>query len=74
MIDTRELERILGNREPIVPGRYVMMGEPARVGPVASEHDEPQIEFVREGDRVRAIDVTCTCGERIRVRCLYEDA
>jgi hypothetical protein len=33
--------------------------------------DQPLIELVREGDVVRAIDVTCPCGCRIRVLCEY---
>ncbi len=33
---------------------------------------EPRIELIREGDMVRAIEIICSCGERIRVRCDYE--
>jgi hypothetical protein len=33
--------------------------------------DEPRIELIREGDLIRAIDVTCSCGKRIRLVCEY---
>jgi hypothetical protein len=31
----------------------------------------PTVEAVREGDKVVRLIVTCTCGERIEVDCLY---
>jgi hypothetical protein len=34
--------------------------------------DEPILEVVREGDVVRALDIICSCGQRIRVLCDYE--
>jgi hypothetical protein len=33
---------------------------------------KPQIELVREGGVVRAIDVICGCGERLRIVCEYD--
>jgi hypothetical protein len=32
---------------------------------------EPQVEVVKEGDRVVRLIVTCTCGERVELECLY---
>ncbi len=29
------------------------------------------VELVKEGDKVVRLIVTCTCGERIEVECLY---
>ncbi len=62
----------------VVPGRKVLVEEgPAAVmvGPArALAHAcAPQVELVRDGDIIRAIDVTCTCGEKIRLRCSYDD-
>ncbi|MFA6286567.1 MAG: hypothetical protein WC661_04215 [Opitutaceae bacterium] len=34
-------------------------------------HDANQIECVREGDRITRLVVTCACGERIEIDCLY---
>lgn len=31
----------------------------------------PQIDCVRQGDRVTRLVVTCGCGERIEIDCLY---
>lgn len=32
---------------------------------------EPQVEVVKEGDKVVRLIVTCTCGERVEIECLY---
>ena len=58
----------------VVPGHRVQVtGEMARVG-VPGQHPahEPRIELIREGDEVRAIDVTCPCGQRVRLQCVYD--
>jgi hypothetical protein len=57
----------------VVPGRCVQVsGETARVGvPGAANLSEPRVELIRQGDVIQAIDVTCTCGKRIRLRCVY---
>lgn len=31
----------------------------------------PTVEAVKEGDRIVRLVITCTCGERIEVDCLY---
>ncbi len=31
----------------------------------------PQIECVRQGDRITRLVVVCACGERIEIDCLY---
>lgn len=57
----------------VVPGRCVRLsGETARVVIPRPAGGEPHIELVREGNLIKAIDVTCTCGQRIRLRCVYE--
>jgi len=48
-------------------------GEAVRVGaPVAPPKPQPTLELVREDGVVRAIDITCGCGEKIRVVCEYD--
>ena len=32
---------------------------------------EPKVQLVREGGVIREIDVICSCGEVIRIRCDY---
>lgn len=56
----------------IIPGRCVRLsGEAARVSVPGTPGAEPRVELIRAGDVVQAIDVTCTCGQRIRIRCDY---
>jgi len=60
--------------EPIVVGQRVKVsGESVRVGaPIHAGHGhEPKIQLIREEGVIRAIDVTCSCGEKIRIRCEY---
>ena len=37
----------------------------------ADEHGTT-VELVKDGNVVRAIDVTCSCGQKTRVWCVYE--
>jgi hypothetical protein len=37
----------------------------------ASPASGPSVECVKQGDKVVRLIVTCTCGERIEVDCLY---
>jgi len=31
----------------------------------------PQVEVVKQGDKIMRIVITCTCGERTEIECLY---
>lgn len=55
-------------------GCVKLSGEAVRVGaPQAPPKAQPRIELVRADDgTVRAIDITCGCGEKIRVLCEYD--
>lgn len=33
--------------------------------------DGPHVEVVKQGDKVMRIVVTCACGEKVEVECLY---
>jgi hypothetical protein len=37
----------------------------------SSNLDHPSIEAVKEGDKVVRLVITCVCGERMEVECLY---
>jgi hypothetical protein len=39
------------------------------VSPADASH--PNIEVIKEGDKVVRLVVTCICGERVEVECLY---
>jgi len=57
----------------VVPGKRVRLsGEIARVRiPGQESCPEPQVSLVREGDTIKAIEVVCTCGKRIRLNCVF---
>jgi hypothetical protein len=33
--------------------------------------DSPNVEVIKQGDKVARIVVTCSCGERIELECIY---
>lgn len=39
--------------------------------PVTISGMSPQIDIVKQGDKIMRIIVTCTCGERTEIDCLY---
>ena len=41
-------------------------GHAHAAGPTAAH-----VEVVKEGDKVVRLVVTCTCGERVEIECLY---
>jgi hypothetical protein len=57
----------------VVPASRVRVSaEAVRVGPARpADTPEPKVQVVHEGDAIRMIQVTCTCGERICIRCEY---
>ncbi len=59
----------------VIPARQVVRMEKSpgkRSGSSVAVADGPSCEVVRENGVIAAIDVTCACGERIRIRCVYE--
>ena len=63
-----------GAGSPVVRAARVRVGgEPVRIGAPAPQgaSPEPTVRIVREGDVIQALEVTCSCGERIRIRCEY---
>ncbi len=58
----------------VVPSsRVVRSAELARVGGRPVTHDDTaSIELIMEANVVRAIDVTCACGQKMRLWCSYE--
>jgi hypothetical protein len=57
----------------VVPGSRVhSVNEAIRIGPTKPGAKAPRVELIRENDIVRALEITCSCGERIVVRCDYD--
>jgi hypothetical protein len=42
-----------------------------RAAAAADAPSEAQVEVVKEGDKVVRLVITCACGERVEVECLY---
>jgi hypothetical protein len=45
-----------------------------RVAPFTNAANSPNIEVVKQGEKVTRLIVTCACGERIEIECLYPTA
>ena len=58
----------------VIPGdRVVRSADVAHVGGRPASHgDSPTVELVTEDNNVRAIDITCACGKKMRLWCSYE--
>jgi hypothetical protein len=41
------------------------------LAPAPDQPHSPSVEVVKEGDKVVRLIITCSCGERIEVDCLY---
>jgi len=48
------------SHNPVVPG-----------GPTRPGGNGPNVEVIKQGDKVTRLVVTCSCGERIEIDCLY---
>lgn len=55
------LRSLLHVHKPVVPARHAM--------PAAAEG--PTVDVVKEGDKIVRIVVTCGCGEKVEIDCLY---
>ncbi len=44
---------------------------PPASGQVRPAASGPSVEVVKQGDKVARLIVTCSCGERIEIDCLY---
>ncbi len=72
--------KLTSSERAIVPGRTVAFSNDViRVGRPCEETEEhgedqpePKVELIRLGDRIQAIDVICPCGQRTRIRCVYD--
>lgn len=61
----------------VIPGdRVVRSHDVVQVGgrPHLKHDGTASVELITEGDVVKAIDVTCSCGQKIRLWCSYEPA
>jgi hypothetical protein len=57
----------------VIPASDIRLGaEPVALFiPGQRPCNEPRVNLIRDGDVVRAIEVICTCGERVVLTCVY---
>jgi hypothetical protein len=44
---------------------------PGMVRAVQTRRPSPSVDVVKEGDKVVRVVVTCSCGEKTEIECLY---
>jgi hypothetical protein len=51
-----------------------LSGEPVRIGAAGAKpgHGHKRVTLIREQNVVTGVEVICSCGERIVLRCDYE--
>ncbi len=60
--------------EASYPGIPSLVSQPG-LKRASDDHEHgPKIECVKQGDKVVRMIITCSCGERIEVECLYPAA
>jgi hypothetical protein len=73
--------------KPFLHGKKTLQVEPLRLPSSLAPHgaacksrdsaaawgklNEPSVEVVKEGDKIVRLVVTCVCGERVEIECLY---
>jgi hypothetical protein len=69
-----------GLSDKVIPAQFVRIhdankGAPAPpvadCAPSEREEGEPGITLLKEGDAIKAIEITCTCGAVIRLDCEF---
>jgi len=59
---------------PVLRGEAVQLtSEHAPIQVPGLGGNEPQVRLVKSGDTVQAIEILCTCGQRIKLKCLYRE-
>ena len=53
------------------PVRSLAPAPSASPAPAIPGHPAPTIDVVTEGEKVVRLVVTCACGEKVEVECLY---
>jgi hypothetical protein len=51
--------------------RLAANGKNGHTHDVSANGSKAHVEIVKEGDKVVRIFVTCNCGERLEIECLY---
>ena len=61
--------------EPLRPPPQFASSLPAQCSPLKAQNgggaSSAHVEVVKEGDKVVRLIVSCVCGERVEIECLY---
>lgn len=69
---TPDLRTPFPSRNVIAARAVRLAAEPVRIRiPGQPAPAEPDVQVLRNGDEVEAIEVTCTCGKHIRLDCVF---
>jgi hypothetical protein len=60
------------NRSLVSGSNVRLREENARVGAPCNALGAPHLQLIRDGKYIKAIEVTCGCGKRIRLRCVQD--
>jgi hypothetical protein len=58
------------NRSLVSGSNVRLRDENARVGAPDTAPGAPHLHLIRDGNVVKTIEVTCSCGKHIRLRCV----
>lgn len=62
-----------GQRGRIIRASNLPASESASVAiPAGPGHRQTEVNLIREGDIIREIEVTCSCGEVLHLICEYD--
>jgi len=51
-----------------------MIGQQGHQGGQGGQQDSPCARIIEQGDGVSIVEVTCTCGRRMRINCTHAKA
>ncbi|MEZ5989369.1 MAG: hypothetical protein R3F30_09645 [Planctomycetota bacterium] len=51
--------------------RIELLPQPVLLGGARPDHGAMTVKPVLDGDRVRFLEVSCACGQRVVVECMY---
>jgi hypothetical protein len=65
-------EKEYGGRA-VVPGHCIQFSADSTLvgAPGPSAGTGPKVDLIRDGAVIKAIEISCTCGQRIRLNCVY---
>ena len=58
--------------QPLLPGAHVHVSSDTAHVAVGPQPGKAHLQLIQENGIVKAIEVTCSCGERILLHCEYQ--